>query len=760
VTISIAIDSILHPCHRVVPPNTPLRSALSILPQLRWPILPIATGSPRLGSLTSADGVRAIAQVDDWGDTVTVADFLSQAVISVPSTGQLNVFTVMQQMRAQASCHLLAQDEQGELLGVIGLERLWAEWAVTDMFQAHTLADLLPLPMLRLAPITPCRQVAALMAAHPGHCSVVMSLANAPLPPERSGAAPVDVPLGMITPEALCQEPVDAPRTAATLMTPIPLTLPSQASLADVWSILQREASPITVVTQTGEWVGVVTALDLLRVFTPECLYQRVQALERSLTVQTAALAQERADRSQIEARFHEITSLISQVFFIRSITGEFLYISPAYESLWGRSREHLYQHPEDWLNAVHPEDLEAVQASLRDQFNGQAVKREYRIMQPDGSIRWIQARISTVKAPDSQVLRFIGVADDITDRKQVELALQENENFLRSIYEHVHDGIFVVDVLPDGDLRYVSINPAQSRLLGISTEDFQGQTPEQIFPPTAAAWVRQQYQYCIAVGTSITYEELVPFQGKEYWWQTSLTPLKDPKGRIYRLVGTCANITDIKQTEAALRESLQEKKVLLAEVHHRVKNNLQIVSSLLSLQAHRVQDQIAYEALAESRNRISTMALIHEHLYRSENLTHIRFENYVKRLVTSIFTSYSPLAQPINFEILIDPEAILHLEQSVALGLILNELITNALQHAFLAGQPGKITIQLQTNMADLFTLIVWDNGRGLPTDFVCDEIQSMGLKLVQTLASQLLGKLEIQPRNPTLFKITFPPK
>lgn len=755
----IAVDSILSPCDLVVSPNTPLCLVLPILRQPAWPILPIATASRLVGSFTAADGVRAIAQGDTWNDQVMVADYQSQAVITVPPTGQVNAFDLLQRMQTHASTHLLAQDERGQLLGVLSLDRLWAEWEVLTFLEAYTLADLEPLSSLWVFPTATDRQVATLMLAHPGHCVVVMSMVQ---DQGLAGRSPPR-PIGLLTAVTLLpvdsSSPPPATVTATELMQPVPCSFPLQTSLATVWSAIRAIAGlPIVAVTPTGDFAGTLTALDLLRCFSPEQLYQRVQVLTRSLSVQTAALAQEQAQRRQIETQFHEITTAISQVFFIRAVTGEFLYISPAYEELWGRSRDNLYQHPEDWLNAVHPDDLEIVRTSLEEQFRGQAVEREYRIIQPSGEIRWIRARISTVKSADQQVLRFIGIAEDITDRKHAELALVEQENFLRSIYESVHDGIFVIDVLPDGELRYVSINPAQSKLLGMETEAFLGKTPEQIFPPVAAAWVRQQYQKCIALGNAITYEELLPFQEQEYWWQTSLTPLKDSQGRIYRLVGICANITQIKRTETALRKSLQEKEILLSEVHHRVKNNLQIISSLLSLQANRIQDQTAHDLLIESRNRISIMALIHEHLYRSGDLTYINFETYTRQLINSIFATYSILAQNITYEIIIDSKATVRLEQSIILGLILNELINNALKHAFSKDQSGKITIQLEYIQDDKLILTVWDNGIGLPNNFEWRNIQSMGLKLVQILTSQLLGVLEIKPCNPTTFKLIFP--
>ena len=257
------------------------------------------------------------------------------------------------------------------------------------------------------------------------------------------------------------------------------------------------------------------------------------------------------------EERFREIAAIVSQFFFVRSASsGEYLYLSPAYETIWGRTCESLYQNPESWMEAVHPDDRKLIQCSLTEQFHGKPVKREYRIIRPDGQERWIAADISVVRDETGQPQRFVGLAEDITPRKLAEAALRESEQFLRTIYEGIEAAIFIVDVLDDGGFRYARINPAYERMSGIKSLQISGKTPEQLLTPDMAQQVSEHYRACLETGEIISYEERLVLEGKETYWITNLSPVRDSNERIYRLIGTSFNISDRKQAEEALRES------------------------------------------------------------------------------------------------------------------------------------------------------------------------------------------------------------
>jgi two-component sensor histidine kinase len=221
--------------------------------------------------------------------------------------------------------------------------------------------------------------------------------------------------------------------------------------------------------------------------------------------------------------------------------------------------------------------------------------------------------------------------------------------------------------------------------------------------------------------------------------------------------------ISDRIQAEDLLRASLAEKDVLLKEIHHRVKNNLQVISSMLSLQAYALCDPAALKAFAESQDRIRSMALIHEKLYRSQDLAGIEFGSYLKDLAAYLIRSYQRRERPIELHIEADGVR-LGVDQAVPCGLIVNELVSNALKHAFPAGAGHRISgsdmihIRLESEREGYLSLIVGDNGVGFPQNVDFDHTDSLGLQIVNTLVGQLDGEISLNGTQGAEFKITFP--
>jgi len=207
---------------------------------------------------------------------------------------------------------------------------------------------------------------------------------------------------------------------------------------------------------------------------------------------------------------------------------------------------------------------------------------------------------------------------------------------------------------------------------------------------------------------------------------------------------------------EEHVRASLQEKEVLLKEIHHRVKNNLQIISSLLNLQTDQVNDTGTLRALRDSQTRVRSMALIHEKLYQSKSLAKIEFGEYVQTLAKDLFRSYQRILGDIQLNIQVD-EISLDLDYAVPCGLILNELMTNALKYAFPNGRKGTIQIELRANPENTINLRVADNGVGLPTELNVFAAKSLGLQLVNSLVAQVNGKLTVEALAGTAFLISF---
>ena len=210
-------------------------------------------------------------------------------------------------------------------------------------------------------------------------------------------------------------------------------------------------------------------------------------------------------------------------------------------------------------------------------------------------------------------------------------------------------------------------------------------------------------------------------------------------------------------QAELQIRASMQEKEVLLREIHHRVKNNLQLILSLLSLQAGYLGQTQPEKLIHDIQGRVHSMALIHEKLYRAENLARIDFKEYTTDLVAHLFRMHHSTAGNIVFDLKTDPLS-LSIDTAVSCGLIINELVTNALTHAFPNGRSGEVRIEFSQNGHDRLNLRVTDDGIGMPITFDVEESGSLGLKVVNSLVHQLEGTMERLPDPGTAFKISFP--
>ena len=229
---------------------------------------------------------------------------------------------------------------------------------------------------------------------------------------------------------------------------------------------------------------------------------------------------------------------------------------------------------------------------------------------------------------------------------------------------------------------------------------------------------------------------------------------MTDNKGNIYGFQGIARDITDKTIATNKLKTSIKEKDVLLREIHHRVKNNMQIISSLLSLQMTHIDDGDAVNLLKESQNRVRSMAIIHDKLYQSYDLTRINLTEYIKSLVNGLFYSYS-IKDHINSTINVD-DVQLNIETAVPFGLILNELISNSLIHGFPEGKGGELYIRLKI-VDDKYEMIVGDTGIGFPEDIDFKKTDSLGLQLVNNLVNQIDGEIELNKNHGTEFKIIF---
>jgi PAS domain S-box-containing protein len=244
---------------------------------------------------------------------------------------------------------------------------------------------------------------------------------------------------------------------------------------------------------------------------------------------------------------------------------------------------------------------------------------------------------------------------------------------------------------------------------------------------------------------------------GSIHWLESKCQVFYDDRGKPVRQIGIGLDICDRKQAETQIKASLREKEVLLQEIHHRVKNNLQVISSLLDLQSLSIDEPATQELFRESQNRIRSMALVHEKLYQSKDCARINFAEYIENLINYLFRAYGVSDRDIALKLEIDNKVSVNIDTAIPCGLIINELVSNALKHAFPDGKIGQIGIALHSDESHHFSLMVRDNGKGLPTNFEFKSIKSLGLQLVNVLANQLKGKVELDRRVGTEFRITF---
>ncbi len=306
---------------------------------------------------------------------------------------------------------------------------------------------------------------------------------------------------------------------------------------------------------------------------------------------------------------------------------------------------------------------------------------------------------------------------------------------------------------------NYVAANNAFADLVGTSVDEIAGKTDYDLFPDERAAAYKAYDQKIMESGEpGYDIEELTAgADGKPMWFSSSKTPFFDSDGIVIGMVGMTLDITERKKAEDQIKASLAEKVVLLREIHHRVKNNLQVVSSLLNMQARGARSKDTIDILNESKNRINTMALIHAQLYESSNLSEINLKGFVNKLLVQLLQTYPVQGTQIKKTISIADYPV-PISMAVPVGLIVNELLSNALKHAFVGRTEGEIKVILTASDEGMINLTVSDDGVGLPAGFDINETGTLGLRLIKILTEdQLGGTLEVISEGGATFNIEF---
>lgn len=340
---------------------------------------------------------------------------------------------------------------------------------------------------------------------------------------------------------------------------------------------------------------------------------------------------------------------------------------------------------------------------------------------------------------------------NDISESKKAEEKIEEINIKLQATINAIPDLMFEVD--EEG--RFYDYNAPYTSDLFVPPEQFIDKTVNAVLPPDTSAKIMEALKEAAKKGKhrGMTYKLDLPDGNKYFELSIAKKPISKSKPHFIVLA---RDITKREKAEQQIKESLEEKETLLKEIHHRVKNNLIIISSLLNLQADYVTDKASYEMFMESKNRARSMALIHERLYQSTDLREINFGEYIKTLSMDLYKAYVTDSELIKLNL--DLESVpVDINTAIPCGLIINELVVNSLKHAFPQDKKGELNIKFRLKDGNLI-LKICDNGIGFPKDIDFKNTESLGLNLVNMLVGQIDGKIEMIVNNGTEFKITFP--
>ncbi len=351
----------------------------------------------------------------------------------------------------------------------------------------------------------------------------------------------------------------------------------------------------------------------------------------------------------------------------------------------------------------------------------------------------------------------ILGMILDLTAHKSAEEAIRESEEKFRSISATAQDAIVMVDI--KGKITYW--NEAAKKIFKYTDQDFREKNLHEFILPspdyeTYKKGLDKFFKNSQRESIGKTLEMIgLKKDGTEFPIELSMSAVSI-KGK-WNAVSIIRDITERKLAIDQIKKSLKEKELLLQEVHHRVKNNMQIISSLLKLQAGNIDDNRTVELFKDSQNRIKSMALVHEKLYQSKDFATINFNEYIQTMVHSLFRSYKISTSKIKLKANIE-DVTLSIDHAIPCGLIINELISNSLKYAFPKNKQGKIEIGLHQLDTGQVELVVNDNGIGIPEKIDFRNTQSLGLHLVNLLAEdQLEGKIDLDRSHGSKFTIKF---
>ncbi len=405
-----------------------------------------------------------------------------------------------------------------------------------------------------------------------------------------------------------------------------------------------------------------------------------------------------------------------------------------------------------NWFdNFLPPETSEetlAVHDAILAGDNKGRTYKENLVLTKSGAKRLIAWQHVPLMDDEGNVTGHLSSGTDITEQKRAETSLRESEERFRTISECSADPIFITD----RDARYVYVNKKASELLGYSQKELLKMGIPDVVIPEKITESTERFKQLVENGAMLLEIHLQRKDGTTV--PVELNSVVLPNGLIY---GSCRDITERKQTEMEIEKNLKEKELLLKELYHRTKNNMQVISSMLRLKARSSENEWLGEAFKEIENKIMGMALVHQKLYESKDLSHINLKEYIESLLSLIKTSYYGILDNISIKADLKEIDVL-IDSAIPVGVIINELFTNSVKHAFPDDRKGKIEVTLDADPKGLITIEIKDNGIGLPKNFDLKKDINLGLQtVIGLIESQLDGKVSFKSRNGLHCRFTF---
>lgn len=445
----------------------------------------------------------------------------------------------------------------------------------------------------------------------------------------------------------------------------------------------------------------------------------------------------------------------LPSALFWKDVDGKYLGCNNNFANLAGKSPEELIGN----TDYVQPWKMHADFYTACDEkvmVTGEAMENvEEQIINTDGQIFEILTNKVPLFNESNEVIGIMGVFTDITKLKKAKINLENSESRFRNLFNNMSNGVSIFETKDNGShFIFKDFNEAAEIIEGLSKVEVLGKEISSIFPGIEDFGLLDVFKRVYKTGVPefhpISYYKDGRIEGWRYNYVYRIPSME--------IVTVYDDVTEQKESEEKLRDSIKEKEILLKEVHHRVKNNLQIISSLFSLTSSKVENENDRRVFMESQNRIKSIALIHETIYGTSDLANVDFQKYTTDLVSNLLGTFGILPGQIHPKIDVT-EAEFDIDVAIPCGMIINELITNSLKHAFSYGEKGEVKVNLNVKN-NFYILEVSDDGKGLSKDFDIYDTDSLGLQIVATLVNQLSGVLDINGDNGTKYTIKFKKK